>query len=135
MLTPIADKFIRLFAACIHVCSSFFCSEFYTRNALAKALIISCLLAGTHRPDLAIWTYPDADIISPGIVWCKLIDRDAPDTDVFLAQAHTGPIFAISTYPDGFLSGGKDGRVRLWSGLDPVKVMPYTPANKICSLL
>ncbi len=37
-------------------------------------------------------------------------------------RAHAGPVNALATYPDGFVSGGKDGRVRLWSGLDPVKV-------------
>jgi len=40
--------------------------------------------------------------------------------------AHKGPVFALSTYPDGFVSGGKDGRVRLWSGLDPVKVFDFS---------
>ena len=41
-------------------------------------------------------------------------------------QAHNGPVFALSTYPDGFVSGGKDGRVRLWSGLDPVKIFDFS---------
>ena len=41
-------------------------------------------------------------------------------------EAHAGPVFALSTYPDGFVSGGKDGRVRLWSGLDPVKIFDFS---------
>jgi microtubule-associated protein-like 6 len=44
-------------------------------------------------------------------------------------EAHVGPVFAISTYPDGFVSGGKDGRARLWSGLDPVKVFDFSSTS------
>ena len=38
-------------------------------------------------------------------------------------RAHEGSVNALASYPDGFVSGGKDGKIRLWSGLDPVKVM------------
>jgi len=39
--------------------------------------------------------------------------------------AHNGAVFALAPYPDGFLSGGRDAKVRMWNRLDPIKVFSF----------
>merc|ERR1712100_344634 len=43
--------------------------------------------------------------------------------------AHQGAVFAVCTCPDGFISGGKDGKVRIWTGLDPLKIFDFSTTN------
>ena len=53
---------------------------------------------------------------------------------VWTGECACGPVYAYAdvcgrmrTYADVCLvSGGKDGRVRLWSGLDPVKIFDFS---------
>eukprot|EP00002_Diphylleia_rotans_P034049 TRINITY_DN7287_c0_g2_i1.p1 TRINITY_DN7287_c0_g2~~TRINITY_DN7287_c0_g2_i1.p1 ORF type:complete len:2704 (-),score=538.32 TRINITY_DN7287_c0_g2_i1:170-8281(-) len=57
---------------------------------------------------------PDGKVVSGTSSGSVLVWNES-SIALAIKDAHQGPVFAVNTYPNGFMSGGKDGLIKIWN--------------------